>query len=217
MSKFAAARHNMVESQIRTNKVTDPGLLGALLEVPRENFVPAALQGIAYVDEDLDLGGGRFLMEPMVMARLIQIAEPRAGDKALVIGCSSGYSTAVLGRLCASVVAVESDGMLASQAARTLADLGLTNAVVERGALDDGCAVRGPYEVILFDGAIEILPEAILDQLAEGGRLVGVVIERGIGRGTLVLRRGGVISRRSVFDAAVPTLPGFRAPPGFVF
>ena len=207
----------MVESQIRTNKVTDPGLLGALLDIPRERFVPLALQGIAYVDDDLDLGGGRFLMEPMVMARLIQIAEPRAGDKALVIGCSSGYSAAVLGRLCACVVAVETDRTLASQAAHTLADLALTNATIEHGALDEGCAARGPYDVILFDGAIEILPEEVLDQLAEGGRLAAVVNERGVGRGTLVIRRGGVISRRPVFDAAVPALPGFGVPPSFVF
>jgi protein-L-isoaspartate(D-aspartate) O-methyltransferase len=218
MVDFAAARSNMVESQIRTNKVTDPALLDAFETTPRERFVPESLRGIAYVDEDVALGGERFVMEPMVLARLLQAARPGPGDVALDLGCGSGYATAILSRLVATVVALEVDAALAAAATLTLDELEIDNAVVVEGRLADGYPKQAPYNVILLNGAVSEVPLAIADQLAEGGRLVTVVsVGTGLGRATLMRRDRGVISSRILCDAAVPVLPGFEAAPGFVF
>ncbi|MBT6119555.1 MAG: protein-L-isoaspartate O-methyltransferase [Rhodospirillaceae bacterium] len=217
MTDFSAARHNMVENQIRTNKVTDASLIGALSELPREAFVPERARSLAYVDEDLAIGAGRYLMEPMVLARLLQELAPRPDDVALVVGSGSGYSAAVLARLCTTVVAVEENADLAARSAETLTRLEIDNAVVIEGSLTEGYAKHSPYDVILVDGAVEAVPDALLDQLAEGGRLATVLHERGIGRGAMFSRVGGIISRRVVFDAATPVLPGFERPIAFEF
>ncbi len=218
MVDFAAARLNMVEPQLRTNKVTDLRLLGAFETVPRELFVPEPLRGIAYIDEDVALGGGRFVMEPRVLARLLQAAQPGPEDVALDLGCGSGYATAILSRLVATVVALEDDATLAAAANRTLGELEIDNAVVVEGGLTEGYPRQAPYNVILLGGAIAEVPAAIADQLAEGGRLVTVVSAGpGLGRATLMRRDGGVISSRVLYDAALPVLPGFEAAPGFVF
>ncbi len=218
MVDFAAARSNMVESQIRTNKVTDPNLLDAFETTPRERFVPESLRGIAYVDEDVALGGQRFVMEPMVLAKLLQAARPGPGDVALDLGCGSGYATAILSRLVATVVALEVDAALAAAANQTLDELEIDNAVVVEGQLAEGYPKQAPYNVILLNGAVSEVPLAIADQLAEGGRLVTVVsVGAGLGRATLMRRDSGVISSRILCDAAVPVLPGFEAAPGFVF
>lgn len=218
MVDFAAARSNMVESQIRTNKVTDPHLLEAFETTPRERFVPEPLRGIAYIDEDVALGGERFVMEPMVLARLLQAARPGPGDVALDLGCGSGYATAILSRLVATVVALEVDAALAAAANQTLDELEIDNAVVVEGRLTEGYPKQAPYNVILLNGAVSEVPLAIADQLAEGGRLVTVVsVGAGLGRATLMRRDSGIISSRILCDAAVPVLPGFEAAPGFVF
>lgn len=218
MVDFATARLNMVESQLRTNKVTDPALLEAFETVPRELFVPEPLRGIAYIDEDVPLGGGRFVMEPMILARLLQAARPAPGDVALDLGCGSGYGTAILSRLVATVVAVESDATLAAEANRVLSGLEIDNVVVIEGPLTEGYPKQAPYNVILINGAVAEVPTAISAQLAEGGRLVTVVkAGTGLGRATLMRRDGGVISSRVFHDAALPLLPGFEAEPGFVF
>ena len=218
MVDFAAARSNMVESQIRTNKVTDPHLLDAFEPTPRERFVPEPLRGIAYVDEDVALGGERFVMEPMVLARLLQAARPGPGDVALDLGCGSGYATAILSRLVATVVALEVDAALAAAANQTLDELEIDNALVVEGQLAEGYPKQAPYNVILLNGAVSEVPLAIADQLAEGGRLVTVVsVGAGLGRATLMRRDSGVISSRILCDASVPVLPGFEAAPGFVF
>lgn len=217
MQSFATARHNMVESQIRTNKVTDPALIGAFGELPRERFVPEGLRSVAYVDEDLELTRGRFLMEPMVLARLLQLAAPKPEDIALDVGCGSGYASAVLARLCSAVVALESDRGLLARANALFDELQINNVVVVEGALTEGYPRQAPYNVILVDGAVERIPQALFDQLAEGGRLVTVQRDGGVGRGTLFLKSEGVVSHRPIFDAATPVLPGFRAEPHFVF
>lgn len=218
MVDYAAARLNMVESQLRTNKVTDAALLSAFEEVPRERFLPEALRGIAYIDEDLSLGGGRYLMEPMVLARLLQAAHPGPEDMVLDVGCGPGYAAAILARLAGTVVALECDPELAASANRNLSDLGIDNAVVVEGALGAGYAKQAPYNVILVQGTVAEVPAVLADQLAEGGRLVTIVRDRaGIGRATLVQRSGGVVSGRVLFDASVPALPGFEPEPGFVF
>ena len=216
---FEAARHNMVESQIRTNQVTDPRIIDAMAEIPREVFVPEARKGVAYVDEALPIGGGRHLMEPMVLARLIQVAEVGTGDVVLDVGCASGYSAAVLARLATTVVALECDPALAARATSVLAELGIDGAAVVEGPLEDGYSGQGPYDAIFFGGGIADVPPAIADQLAEGGRMVAVIggDERTPGRGTLITRLGGRLSRRDIFDCGTPPLPGFAPEPAFVF
>ena len=218
MADYAVARLNMIEGQIRPNKVTDGRVLAAMAEVPRERFVPKKLQGAAYVDEDLAVAPGRYLMEPAVFARLLQAAAIAPTDLVLDIGCATGYSTAVLARLAATVVAVESDGGLAKTAVALLAELDADNAVVVEGELKAGYAKQAPYDAIVLGGAVEQVPPAITDQLAEGGRLAAVVADgSSVGVGVLMLRARGALLRRVLFDAAVPPLPGFEAERGFVF
>lgn len=214
---FAVARRNMVDSQIRTNRVTDPDLVAALLDVPRERFVPASLRGVAYVDEDIPLGGGRFVIEPMVVARLLQDASVRPGDRVLVVGCGTGYLCAVLCRFARAVVGLESDKALAAMAIAVLGDLGATNVSIVCGRLKDGRPSDAPFDVIVIEGAVSEIPDSLLAQLAEGGRLVTVVTREGIGRATLAVRTGGALSRRVLFDAATPGLPGFEMAPHFAF
>jgi len=217
MTDYVRARTNMVENQLRPNRVTDERLLAAMAEVPREAFVPEVLRGTACVDEDLPLGGGRYLMEPVVFARLVQAARITAADVVLDVGCATGYSAAVLARLAATVVALEEDAGLQARAEANLAELEVTDATVVAGPLRDGFADQAPYDVIVIEGAVEAVPEALSDQLGEGGRLVAVVGEGAVGRAALFLRVDGVLSRRDLFDAAVPRLPGFEVAPGFVF
>ncbi len=218
MVDYAAARFNMIECQIRTNKVTDTRVLRAMSEVPRERFVPKKLQGIAYVDEDLAVAPGRYLMEPLAFARLLQDAAVTPDDVVLDIGCATGYSTAVLAKLAATVVAVENDPELVDSASALLAALDVDNAVVVAGELIDGYPKQAPYDVIVLGGAVDEVPQSITDQLAEGGRLMAVVTGGSrVGKGKLILRRHGVLSGRALFDAAVPPLPGFVIERGFVF
>src|SRR5882672_10470131 len=214
---YAAARRNMVESQLRPNKVTNPALLDALAAVPRELFVPAALRGVAYVDEDIPLGRGRFLMEPMILGRLLELAAVRPSDVALVVGAGVGYSAAVLARIAGRVVALESDQELAQRAAQTLQGLGVANVALVESPLADGAARLAPFDVILLDGAVGRVPPAIIDQLAESGRLVAVIRAAGIGQATLMTRQAGILASRVAFDAAVPRLPGFEPAAAFVF
>lgn len=224
MIEFATARRNMVDNQIRPNRVTSPVLLQAMLEVPREIFVSETERGVAYVDEDIRLvsapqGGPRWLMEPMVFARLLQAAEIEKSDVVLEVGCGSGYGTAVLSKLAATVVAVESDPVLAEAAAANLERLRVDNAALITGELKKGCPAQGPYGVIVFEGAIDRISDEIVAQLAEGGRLVGVLRNGGarMGQAVLALKRGGQLSHRVLFDAATPYLPGFTPEPSFVF
>ena len=215
---YAAARHNMVEAQVRTNHVTDPRVIEALEAVPRELFVPKQYCGVAYVDGTIALRGGRRLMEPMVFARLLQSAEIRSGDVVLDVGCATGYSAAVLARVATTVVALESDAEMAGRAGTLLASLGVDNVAVVTGNLADGDRAHGPYDVILVEGEVEAIPASLTSQLANGGRLLAVVsAPSGLGHATLVSRFGDVVSSRVIFDAAAGRLPGFAAKAEFVF
>lgn len=215
---YAVARNNMVESQIRTNRVTDPRIIGAMAELPREAFLPRNLRGIAYVDEDIPLGSGRHLMEPLILARLLQHAEIRDSDVVLDIGAGVGYDAAVISRLASTVIGIESDGALVAQANKTLADLGVDNVVLVEGPLQAGYPRQAPYDVIVLGGAVETVSDDIIRQLAPGGRLVGVVMRPGEpGRAMLFLRVGDVVNRRILLDATTGRLPGFAREPGFVF
>jgi protein-L-isoaspartate(D-aspartate) O-methyltransferase len=219
MMDYAAVRHNMVESQLRTNKVTNWRLIDAMDDVPRERFVPKQLCGTAYVDEDLMVAPGRYLMEPLVLARLLQAATVSEEDVALDIGCGTGYSCAVLGRLAGTVVGLEADAALAESAAQTLSETGADNVIVVSGKLAAGYSRQGPYDVILFGGGIPFVPPAVFDQLAEGGRMVAVLRRPGeaIGRATLWIKLRGEISHRVICDASVPPLPGIEAETEFKF
>jgi len=224
---YAAARLNMVEGQVRPNRVTSPRVVAAMLDLPREEFVPEPLRAVAYVDEDLPLGGGRWVMEPMVLARLVQAADPQPDERALVVGCGLGYGAALLARLCAGVVALESDPMLAAAARPVLARMGEGRVGVVEGPLAAGHPGGAPYDVILIEGAVAEVPAALSDQLAEGGRLVAVrtggdpgsIGSCGGGMGLAVRgeRIGGLYVERPMFDAATPALAEFRAAPRFVF
>jgi protein-L-isoaspartate(D-aspartate) O-methyltransferase len=218
MTDYARARFNMVEGQVKPNRVTDPMLLQAMLEVPRELFVPKAARGIACVDEDIPIGRGRHLVEPMVFGRLVDAAAPLPGDMVLVVGAGTGYSAAVLARLANTVVALEGDPTLAREATDLLARLGADNAVVVEGPLTEGYPRQAPYDVIIVEGAVAAVPEAILGQLADGGRLATVVSADGrMGRAVLFQRFGVTTARRVLFDAATPFLPGFAPRPVFEF
>ncbi len=208
---YAVARQHMVDSQIRTNKVTDERLIEAIRALPRERFVPEPIRARSYLDDDVELAPGRYLMEPMVTARLIQSADVKPTDMALVIGAATGYAAALLAKLANAVVALECDPALAQRGAAAFADLAIDNAAVVEGSLRDGCAKHAPYDVIFLDGAIEEVPQAGATQLAEGGRMVGVLRDRGVGRAVLWVKTGNVMSKRVLFDANVALLPGFAA------
>lgn len=213
---YKAARHMMVEAQLRTNRVISPELIDALETVPRENFVPRQMAGGAYVDGAVPIGNGRSLMEPMVFGRLLQTAAIQKSDVVLDVGCASGYSAAVLSHVASTVVALEIDSELAGRASAALAQLGVDNVAVVTGPLTEGDAAHGPYDVIIVEGQVPAVPKALLDQLAEGGRLLAVLDEgAGPGRATLFTRFGGAISHRVIFDATAGRLPGFVAPVPF--
>ena len=218
MTDYATARRNMIECQLRPNGVTDGRVLRAISETPRELFVPASKRPVAYVDEDIEIGHGRCLMEPMAFARMVAHAAIRPSDIVLDIGCGTGYSTAVLSRLADTVVAVEEVPGLAAEANDTMTELAISNAVVVTGPLAAGWAGEAPYDAILIGGAVEEILQPIVDQLGEGGRLVAVVRPgNGPGRMTLLLKTGGAISRSELHDASIPLLDAFRRAPGFVF
>lgn len=218
---FAArdeTRHNMVDNQLRANKVYDDRVLDAFLGLQRELFVPPGLRGIAHIDEDLAVASGRYLMEPMVAARLLQALVVRPRDTALVVGAGVGYEAAVLGLLARSVIALEENPELARIGRSALVDHRIASVTYVEAPLRDGHRARAPYDVILFGGTVAAVPDAISTQLAEGGRMAAVLGKPGpIGRATLITRTGAVLAQRVIFDAATPLLPGFEAEPGFVF
>ncbi|ANK83567.1 MAG: protein-L-isoaspartate O-methyltransferase [Rhizobiales bacterium NRL2] len=213
---YEAARQAMINSQLRPNRLIDERLIEAIDRVPREAFVPKELRGIAYVDEDLPLGDGRYMMEPMVLARMLQDARIEADDTVLVVGCTTGYGAAVAAALAGTVIALEQDPEFVRRATETLAGLGIANVAVVEGELAQGIPDQGPFDVIILEGAVAEVPETLLDQLAEGGRLMTVLREGGIGKLIIFTRVGG-IGRRTIFDAATPVLPGFEKKKSFVF
>jgi len=223
MTDYDAMRLNMVESQIRPNKVYDPRLIAAFSTLPRERFVPDALMGVAYVDEDLEIAPGRYLTEPAVLGQMIEAARVNETDTVLDIGCGTGYSTAVLARLAGTAIGLEPDATLNARASQLMLELGIDNAVMVSGEPTKGHQDQAPYDVILLGGAVDEVPQALLDQLGEQGRLITVISNRQLsdrshaGQATIFLRAEGGIARRRLFDAAVPPLPGFAPEAGFVF
>jgi protein-L-isoaspartate(D-aspartate) O-methyltransferase len=217
MFDAAAARRHMVDGQIRTADVTNPDLIAAVETVPRELFVPPAMADQAYRDGDVSLGRGRAMIRPIVLGKLLQGARVGAGDRVLVVGCGTGYSAAVLAHMGAVVVALEEDADLAQRAEAALAAAGAGQVKVVTGPLTAGWPQAAPYDLILVDGAIEVAPDALGRQLGPGGRLAAV-FGRGPAAKAMIYRSiEGQLVGRPVFDAAAPLLPGFAAPPAFVF
>jgi protein-L-isoaspartate(D-aspartate) O-methyltransferase len=217
MVDFAQARRTMVDCQIRTSDVTDLRVIAAFLEVAREQFVPAARKAIAYLDRDVPVNDARALLKPMVFAKLVQAAGIASTDNVLDVGCATGYSSAVLGKLAARVVALEEDAALAATATEALAASGARNVTVATGPLAAGSPDAGPYDVIMLQGASEVVPDSLLGQLKEGGRLLAVLGSGPTGKATIWRMAATRATPQPLFDAAAPLLPGFVKPPAFVF
>jgi protein-L-isoaspartate(D-aspartate) O-methyltransferase len=214
---YARARLNMVNNQLRPNRVDDPTLLDAMGEVPRERFLPRALRGVAYADEDLPLPDGGWLIEPLALGRLIQAAGVRSTDVVLVIGCSTGYAGVVLSRLAATVILVEPQARAPAVEA-LLDELGVDNvAVVVSDDPADGHPSQAPFDVIFLVGSVASVPPALLEQIGETGRIVAVIDDGRIGKATLFTKLHGVVGQREMFDAQIPPCPGLVVSPGFAF
>ena len=221
MSDFQTSRQNMVDCQVRPSDVTDLRIIDAMLAVPKETFVPDGKRRIAYLDLDIDVAADgrakRHLIKPAVLAKMLQAAAITENDRVLVVGCATGYSAAVIARLAKEVVATEPDSALAATAKANLAGLGLTNATVTAAEPAAGDSAHGPYDVIVLDGATEIEPQRLYEQLKMGGRLVGVFAASQPPRATLVARSPADFGSRVLFDASAPVLPGLERLPAFTF
>lgn len=223
MMDYAAARTKMVDNQIRTTDVTSHSVLTAFLSVPREAFVSAEMKPLAYIDEDMQVAPAangnpaRYIMEPSPLAKLLQLAAITKDDVVLEIGCGAGYAAALLSLLAGSVVATESDETLLAKGSEKLSELGYDNVAVVSARLEEGYPAEGPYDVIFVNGSIEQVPDALLSQLREGGRMVAVVGYGNAARARLYVKNGGITSYTEYFNAAVKPLPGFRKAAEFVF
>lgn len=217
MFDAANARRMMVDGQVRTADVTDAAVLEAMLTLPRERFLPPSLAPLAYLDGDIAVAKGRALLKPMVLAKLVQAARIDPQDRVLDVGCATGYSSALLARLAGSVVALEVDADLARQAKEALAAVGAVHVEVVTGPLKAGWPAGGPYDVILLNGAIEVAPDSLGGQLKPNGRLLGIDGRSAASKAVIYHFIEGHMVGRPLFDAAAPLLPGFAAPPEFVF
>ncbi|MBO6791707.1 MAG: protein-L-isoaspartate O-methyltransferase [Dinoroseobacter sp.] len=215
MTDFETRRRMMVDTQVRPSDVTKYPVLDALLEVRREMYVPDALRDVAYMDNSITLGENRIVLEARTFSKILDTLDIQQDEMALDIGCGLGYSAAVLGKLCEAVVAVEEDETLASEAEAILGSEGADNVAVVGGALTEGAAKHGPYDVIILEGAVEEMPEALTDQLKEGGRIAAVFMDGALGMVRVGLKTGGTISWRFAFNATAPVLPGFSKAASF--
>jgi len=214
---FNAARLAMVDCQVRPSDVTRFDIIEAMLLVPREQFVPSELRSVAYSGEHVPLGQGRVLLDPRVMGKFLDAVAPGPGDLVLDLGSGLGYSAALLARLCQAVVAVEEDETMAANADASLREIGADNVIVVAGPLTTGAPEHGPYDIITLQGAVEDVPQALIDQLKEGGRIGAITSDGVIGQFSLGIKAGNRIAWRSVFDATAPLLPGFAKEKSFQF
>lgn len=217
MIDFAAAREAMVDCQVRPSDVTRYPIIKAMLDVPREAFVPAALRPVAYLGEHVPLGPRRVVLDPRVFAKMLDALAIGPKDFVLDVGCGLGYSSAVIADMAEAVIAQEEDAAMAAEAQAALAAHGADNAVVETGPLAEGIPAHGPYDAILIEGGIEQLPEALGAQLKVGGRIAAIFMEGAFGQARLGLRTAHGVAWRRIFDAAAPVLPGFEAAKSFEF
>jgi protein-L-isoaspartate(D-aspartate) O-methyltransferase len=206
----------MVDTQVRPSDVTKYPIIEAMLEVPRELFVPAGRREAAYIGENIPLGPGRVLLEPRTLAKMLDALDIRNDELALVVGAGLGYSAAVVARLAEAVVAVEEDETMAREAEGALAEVEADNVAVVHARLAEGAPQHGPYDVILVDGAVEELPPAVAAQLKVGGRIACLFVEGALGVCRIGYRAEGGLTWRGAFNAAAPILPGFARRPEFV-
>ncbi len=213
---FKLARNLMVDGQLRPTKVTDRRILDAMRRIPREAYVPAQIAPMAYIDQDLPLGGGRVLLKPLVIARLLQLARPLAGETALIVGSGTGYGAAVLAACGVHVTALEEDDQIIALAKPANRDVaGIT---FVQGRLADGYAASAPYDLVVIEGAVRSIPEAIGRQVAAGGRLVTIILAEGAASyAALAEPSTGGLRAQAAFDATAPLLPGLAPAPGFSF
>ncbi len=217
MADFTSQRTMMVDTQIRPSDVTKFPIIDAMLTVPREQYVPASLRLTAYMDGLLNLGGGRAMIEPRVLAKMLDALDIQPSELVLDLGCGLGYSAAVIAQLAQAVVAVEEDATMAAEAESSLGAAGVDNVAVITAPLADGAPQHGPYDVIVLQGGAEMLPDSLVAQLKEGGRIACLMIEGNLGTCKIGLKTGDKISWRSAFNATAPILPGFYNTPAFQF
>ena len=218
MADAALQRKNMVESQVRPSDVTDRRITAAMTTIPREAFLPERLAKFAYSDETLTIGPGRVMLPPATLAKLVQLAEIDVGDKALVVGGCCGYAAAVVAQLAGKVVALLPEDTAAGALSDICVSLGITNVSPVSGPLSEGWQATAPYNVVIIEGGVESVPNRIAAQLAEGGRLVAIEVERGLGHAFVLRKTADLLARSEAFQAAAHLLPGFKAPkPAFVF
>ncbi|MBT0959168.1 protein-L-isoaspartate O-methyltransferase [Alphaproteobacteria bacterium KMM 3653] len=210
MSVYSARRTMMVDTQVRPSDVTKFPIIDALLSVQREAYVPGSLREAAYVGENLELGGGRVLLEPRTLAKMLDALDIQPDEMVLDIGATYGYSSAVIAQLAEAVVAVEEDADMVREAEATLATYGVDNVAVIEGPLAEGAEQHGPYDVVILQGAVTEVPEAILDQIKDGGRIAAVFMEGALGAVRIGYKLGGSVSWRFSFNAGAPVLPGFE-------
>lgn len=218
MADAAVQRKNMVESQVRPSDVTDRRITSAMQALARERFVPAAARDLAYIDEAIEVSSGRAMLAPRTLAKLVQLAGIQATDRVLEVGCLTGYSTALLASLAKEVVGLDCDAALTIKARENLVAEAVKNVTIETGVLASGHPARAPYDVIVVAGACEEIPSALLEQLAQDGRLVAIERgEDGIGEAVVVVKTALALAKRPAFEAAAPVLPGMSRPKSFVF
>lgn len=215
MTDFATRRTMMVDTQVRPSDVTKYPIIAAMLSVPREAFVPAQMREAAYAGEHVTLGGGRVVLDPRTLAKLLDALDIQGTESVLDIGCGLGYSSAIIARMAEAVVAVEEDETLASEAQRALSAQGVDNAAVSQGKLVGGAPKAGPYDVIVLQGAAEVIPDSLIAQLKEGGRIGALFMEGNLGVARVGYKIDGRITWRQVFNGSAPVLPGFETRKAF--
>lgn len=217
MPDYETLRANMVATQVFANGVTDERILDAFRAVPREAFVPAAKRGITYAEAPIEIVPGRFLLSPRCLAKLIELADIRPDEAILDVACATGYSTHVLAQLAKRVIGLEEDAALVRAASDMQHSLHAANLTIAQGAIAQGYRDAAPYDVIFVEGGVEVVPESLLAQLADGGRLLAMYRRDAQARAVVFLNEAGRIGRRFDFDDSAPLLPGFRRPAAFVF
>ncbi len=217
MTDFTTRRTMMVDTQVRPSDVTKFPIIDAMLSVPRESFVPAAQREAAYMGENLDLGGGRVLLEPRTLAKMLDALDISNDELVLDVGAALGYSSAVIAHMAEAVVAVEENEDMASEAQDALTEVGVDNVILHVGPLADGAAQHGPYDVVIVQGGIGTLSAQLEDQIKEGGRVACLFMDKALGEVRIGHKAGGTISWRMSFNAGAPVLPGFAKEQVFEF